>query len=255
MVYKYSNRRQLNMFRIADGREQFYQWDIDRQVIVEDPSIVEVHFCNRTDDCSLVTEVVDGLANVPNITLTNSFDVRVFGYDGKATLHEKTFKVKPRSKPADYVYVETEARKFDELMAKAEEAITTATTTANELYEYVEDHKLDFVDDGQGNVELKAIEAEGGGGSGDLSNYYTKAQTDARIEEAIEAIEIPDPDLSEYAKKSEIPEVPENVSEFNNDAGYLTEHQSLEGYATEQYVTNVITTAFAGIATAEGGSY
>lgn len=35
-------------------------------------------------------------------------------------------------------------------------------------------------------------------------------------------------DLSEYAKKSEIPT---KVSAFENDAGYLTEHQSLENYA------------------------
>ena len=33
-----------------------------------------------------------------------------------------------------------------------------------------------------------------------------------------------------------IPTVPTNVSAFTNDAGYLTEHQSLNGYATETYV-------------------
>jgi hypothetical protein len=219
------------MFKIVDGREYFYQWDLDRQLTVEDNSIAEVHFCNRTDDCSLVVDVTDGIANVPNIILTNSFDVRVFGYDGKATLHEKTFKVKPRTKPADYVYVETEARKFDELMAKAEEAVTYA----NEICEYVENNKLDFVDDGEGNVELKAINPEGGESADvDLSNYYTKEETDTRIEEAIEGIEIPDVpevDLSDYAKKSDIPTVPTNVSAFTNDAGYLTEHIDISGKA------------------------
>ena len=53
------------IFKIADGRECFYQWDLDRQLIVSDPTIKEVHFCNRTDVCSLVVEVVDGVANVP----------------------------------------------------------------------------------------------------------------------------------------------------------------------------------------------
>ena len=180
------------MFKIVDGREYFYQWDLDRQITVEDSSITEVHFCNRTDDCSLVVDVTDGIANVPNIILTNSFDVRVFGYDGKATLHEKTFKVKPRTKPADYVYVETEARKFDELMAKAEEAVTYA----NEICEYVENNKLDFVDDGEGNVELKAINPEGGESADvDLSNYYTKEETD----ELIANIEIPEADKEVYS--------------------------------------------------------
>ena len=45
-------------------------------------------------------------------------------------------------------------------------------------------------------------------------------------------------DLSNYALKSEIPTVPTNVSAFVNDVPYLTEHQSLSGYATENYVQN-----------------
>ena len=36
-------------------------------------------------------------------------------------------------------------------------------------------------------------------------------------------------DLSGYALKSELPVVPVNVSAFNNDAGYLTEHQDITG--------------------------
>jgi len=45
-------------------------------------------------------------------------------------------------------------------------------------------------------------------------------------------------DLSNYALKSEIPVVPTSNTAFTNDAGYLTEHQSLSGYATEEYVQN-----------------
>lgn len=37
-----------------------------------------------------------------------------------------------------------------------------------------------------------------------------------------------------------IPTVPTNVSAFTNDAGYLTEHQSLDGFATENYVNTQI---------------
>lgn len=46
-----------------------------------------------------------------------------------------------------------------------------------------------------------------------------------------------DIDLSEYALKSD---VPTKVSQLENDANYLTEHQSLDGYATEQYVDDAI---------------
>ena len=37
--------------------------------------------------------------------------------------------------------------------------------------------------------------------------------------------------LEAYAKKTEIPTVPTKVSAFENDSGYLTEHQSLDAYA------------------------
>ena len=46
-----------------------------------------------------------------------------------------------------------------------------------------------------------------------------------------------------YALKSDIPTIPTNVSSFVNDAGYLTAHQSLNGYATESYVDNAIANA------------
>ncbi len=41
-------------------------------------------------------------------------------------------------------------------------------------------------------------------------------------------------DLADYAKKTEVPVVPTAVSAFENDAGYLTAHQSLDGLATKE---------------------
>ena len=78
-------------------------------------------------------------------------------------------------------------------------------------------------------------------GSVDLSNYYTKPETVSLLNNYATKAEIPDvtglasqawveskgyltehQSLAEYAKKSEIPTVPSNVSFFTNDAGYLT---------------------------------
>lgn len=91
----------------------------------------------------------------------------------------------------------------------------------------------------------------GDGAEVDLSDYYTKAEVDEAILEAIANIKI-EADLTGYATEAyvdekldaiRIPEVPTKVSELENDAGYLTKHQSLDGYATETFVKNAIAEA------------
>lgn len=98
-----------------------------------------------------------------------------------------------------------------------------------------------------------AVAASGGTGEGgtvnvDLTNYYTKDETDQKIEDAqlssgevdltgyateeyvqakiaeaqLSSGEGTTVDLSAYALKSEIPTVPTNVSAFTNDANYAT---------------------------------
>ena len=94
------------IFKIADGRDFLYQWDLNRQVIVDDPTITEVHFSNGLEDYSLVVKVVDGKANVPNVLLQNSFDIKVFAYDGESTRYDAVFEVKAKARPSDYVYSE-----------------------------------------------------------------------------------------------------------------------------------------------------
>ena len=148
------------MFRIADGREHFYQWDLDRQIIVDDPSITEVHFCNRTEDVSLVVAVVDGLANVPNILLQSSFDMRVFAYDGKATRYDAVFKVKAKTKPSDYVYTETEIKSYEYLENKIreiEEQGWSNEIVEKSVTEYMYQHPLSIYDDGAGNVFIETV--------------------------------------------------------------------------------------------------
>ena len=71
----------------------------------------------------------------------------------------------------------------------------------------------------------------------DLSNYYTKTEVDEKV--ANVTVDLTgyatetyvQNELQDYALKTEIPTVPTNVSAFTNDAGYLTEHQSLDDYA------------------------
>ena len=59
-------------------------------------------------------------------------------------------------------------------------------------------------------------------GGGDLSNYYTKDETDNQIKKSIDKIK-----------------VPTKVSELENDAGYLTQHQDISNLATKSEVSAV----------------
>ena len=67
-------------------------------------------------------------------------------------------------------------------------------------------------------VATKISEAQLGEGNVDLSNYYTKSETDSQIDTKISQINIPEVDLSNYATKDEIP--------------------STVGLATENYVNS-----------------
>ena len=111
------------MFKILDGRDELFQWDINRQIIVSDASIDAVHFSNRTDNSALVVEVKEenGLrvADIPNILLQESWDINVYGYcNGYYTKQAARIKVNPRTKPESYVYTETEVLNYNTVMEK-----------------------------------------------------------------------------------------------------------------------------------------
>ena len=116
------------MFQILDGRNEFFQWDLNRQIKVNDKTITQIHFCNKTEENSLVCDVYElegvRVADVPNILLQQAWPIRVYAYCKDYTKVEKIFKVNARSKPTDYVYTETEVatwNSFTEEFIKAEE--------------------------------------------------------------------------------------------------------------------------------------
>ena len=204
------------MFVIENGREHFYQWDTGQRLIIEDKTVVEVHFCNRTDECSLVCEVyTDGgkrIADVPNILLQNNWQIRVYAYCGNYTKVEKRFDVIKRSKPADYAYTETEVRTYNALESRIEKLENGETTSG-----------VNTVNGKAGNVVLTAADVgalpdttvipvvptkvsaftndAGYLKQASLAAYYTKTEADSAIDAAIDAI--PATDLSNYYTKAQ----------------------------------------------------
>ena len=210
------------IFKIVDGRNYFYQWDINRQIEVSDPTIKELHFCNRTDVCSLVVEVVKGIANVPNKLLQSGFNIRVFGYDGQATLHEATFEVKARTQPTDYVYTETEIKRYSDLEARIDEIERNGISEEvinNAVNNYLEENPItmdgyateEYVNEAVSNVKP------------DLTGLATESYVD-------EAVNNAKPDLTDYAKKTDIPDVSKFITSIPSE--YITESElEAKGYA------------------------
>lgn len=135
------------MFTIYDGREHFYQWDLEQKLIVDDATIDEVHFCNKTTDCSLVLKVEDQegerIVSVPNILLQTDWPIHVYAYCTNHTKIEEIFKVIRRSKPADYVYTETEIVTLEKILETVEEINENIGAATKE---YIEQNKEEVLE-------------------------------------------------------------------------------------------------------------
>mgnify|MGYP007037154920 CR=1 FL=1 len=58
---------------------------------------------------------------MPNILLQTDWKIRVYAYDGAYTKHDECYEVKGRTKPADYVYTETEVLNYSTLLERIKE--------------------------------------------------------------------------------------------------------------------------------------
>ena len=79
---------------------------------------------------------------------------------------------------------------------------------------------------GNGNIEISSGEETDPIWNAEKVNYYTKTEVNSSLETK--------------ANKTEIPTVPTNVSAFTNDAGYLTQHQSLDNYYTKSEIDGIV---------------
>ena len=102
-----------NIFKIYDGRTNFWQWDTKQKLIVLDDEITQVHFSNRNMTHSIKRDVYknkDGIrvCNVPDDLLKLPRNLIAYAYADGATIKSVKFAVVRRPMPSDYVSDQSE---------------------------------------------------------------------------------------------------------------------------------------------------
>lgn len=111
------------MLTIYDAeRDHFWQWDTNQKLIVDAGYACEVHFRDPDSTKAMIVEPyeLDGqtVVNVPNVLFQGIDSILAWVYvcvGDECTKYEASFAVWPRQKPDDYVYTETEIKRFDDL--------------------------------------------------------------------------------------------------------------------------------------------
>lgn len=102
-----------NIFKIYDGRTNFWQWDRKQKLIVLDEAITQVHFSNRNMTHSIKRDVYadkDGarVCNVPDDLLKMPANLVAYAMADGATVKSVKFAVVRRPMPSDYISDQSE---------------------------------------------------------------------------------------------------------------------------------------------------
>ena len=120
---------------------ELYQWDTGRVVEITGIEVEYVHFANKGDSKAVIMGAVDINAKIPDFLLQSGKQLCVYAVKDGITVESKTFYVKHRERPENYVYEDDQRNYIYELVANAEEALesmrwayedpTQATENAN----------------------------------------------------------------------------------------------------------------------------
>jgi hypothetical protein len=210
------------MFRIVDGRTHFYQWDTNQQLEVLDTTITEVHFSTMVLVKALVCEVREEngkrIVDVPNILLQGTWDLKVYGTCDCYTHAATIFEVKAKEKPENYVYTETEIKRYDDLEERISALENGGGSGGGLTPEQAEQLK-------QNTEDIEALERTTTARFNEYDGYI---------------LEI----AENYAKKTDIP------TDYINEVALAA-----KGYQTAAQVVDLIDTALANIVDGEEVSY
>ena len=145
------------MFKLIDCPNGLYQWDLNRKLNVEDKTIREVHFSNVNSKTAIVVEVKEGLVDIPNIILQDSYKLKVYASNGENVRFDDTFDIKPRVKPQDYIYEETQIIKWEELENRLNELENSVENTGYYIPEIDKEGTLNWSPSNPNLPEVAAV--------------------------------------------------------------------------------------------------
>ena len=109
---------------------QLYQWDVGRIVNVSDSNATHIHFANPGDSKAPIIEIVGGSAKIPDYLLQTGKAIIAYAVLDGVTLESKSFPVRKRERPENYVYEDDQRNYIYELIADAEKAAADASEAA-----------------------------------------------------------------------------------------------------------------------------
>ena len=169
------------MLDLNDGRDELWQWDTGRTLIV-DTDCSQVHFSNKVFGRSIDVNVANGVAIIPDVLLQTDKDLNVWAFSGTAengyTKISKTFKVNRRNKPADYVFTPPDQTSLEEIKERVShlESMQDPGAIKNAVADYLEKNPVEApvqsVNGQIGKVELTAKDV-GAISQDDLANVQS----------------------------------------------------------------------------------
>lgn len=103
--------------------KELYQWDTGRIFNVTGDEIDHVHFANLGDAKAVIMDLVNDQAKVPDFLFQTGKQLCVYAVKNGITVESKTFYVKHRERPENYVYEDDRRNYIYELVTNAEEAL------------------------------------------------------------------------------------------------------------------------------------
>jgi hypothetical protein len=141
-----------NIFKIFDGRTNFWQWDTKQKLIVLDERVDEVHFSNRDLTHSIKSEVYEEgglrICHVPSDLLKLPRNLVAYAYADGTTIKSVKFAVMKRPMPSDYI--SNRDKEIEERFTQIDTMLETINENkADDIYYNEDENYIQLVANGE----------------------------------------------------------------------------------------------------------